>query len=87
VGKDQLEMIAALRKTVSVEKDSLGAEVASLKASIADAHERERLQASQINKLLMDKIDLQSDGISQREQMLQSERNAACAINALADAS
>jgi protein HOOK3 len=87
VGKDQLEMIAALRKTVSVEKDSLGAEVASLKASIADAHEKERLQTSQINKLLMDKIDLQSDGISQREQMLQSERNAACVINALADAS
>jgi protein HOOK3 len=78
VNKDQLDIIASLRASVSEEKNSLAAEVEELKASIKAAEEKAKLQASQINKLLLDKIDLQSDSIAQRERMLQGEQTAAC---------
>lgn len=71
VDKDQLDILASLRASVSVEKDSLQAEVTSCKTRIDELSQKNAMQLSQINSLLLDKVNLQSDGLSQREKLLE----------------
>lgn len=71
VDKDQLDILASLRASVSVEKVSLQADVAKLTSSVEELSQKNAMQLSQINSLLLDKFNLQSDGLSQREKMLE----------------
>lgn len=73
--KDQLEVLATLRASVSTEKEALEAELAASKGEIAKLKETGTMQMSQINTLLMDKVSLQSDGLTQRERLLARERD------------
>ncbi|GAA5963914.1 hypothetical protein JCM21900_001145 [Sporobolomyces salmonicolor] len=75
VNKDQVEVLRSLRASVSVEKDALSEEVDRLKSSLNQAEAKAKLQIDQVNKLLLEKISLQGDGISQREKMLERERD------------
>ncbi|GAA5909448.1 hypothetical protein JCM6882_002647 [Rhodosporidiobolus microsporus] len=75
VNKDQVDILRELRASVSVEKDALVEEVDRLKKSVRDADEKAKAQAEQVNKLLMEKISLQGDSISQREKELERERD------------
>ncbi|GAA6024350.1 hypothetical protein JCM10207_003313 [Rhodosporidiobolus poonsookiae] len=75
VNKDQVDILRELRASVSVEKDALTEEVDRLKKTLRDSDEKAKAQAEQVNKLLMEKISLQSDSIGQREQALERERD------------
>ncbi|GAA5907780.1 hypothetical protein JCM5296_004534 [Sporobolomyces johnsonii] len=74
VNKDQVEVLRSLRASVSIEKEALSEEVDRLKSSLKQAEAKAKLQIDQVNKLLLEKISLQGDGISQREKMLERER-------------
>ncbi|VDB96749.1 unnamed protein product [Peniophora sp. CBMAI 1063] len=75
VNKDQLDILASLRESVNEDKLALESEVTSLTNRIKELEERNRLQLEQINGLLLEKVNLQSDSIGQRERMLQRERD------------
>lgn len=75
VNKDQLEILASLRESVSGDKSILEAATERLKSQIRELSDKNKMQLEQINKLLMEKVTLQSEGIDQRERMLERERN------------
>ncbi|KZV69058.1 HOOK-domain-containing protein [Peniophora sp. CONT] len=75
VNKDQLDILASLRESVNEDKSALELEVSRLEERIKELEERNRLQLEQINGLLLEKVNLQSDSIGQRERMLQRERD------------
>ncbi|KAH7927726.1 HOOK-domain-containing protein [Leucogyrophana mollusca] len=75
VNKDQLDILATLRESVNEDKAGLEADVDRLKSQIKELNEKNRMQLEQINALLMEKMNLQSEGIGQREKMLQRERD------------
>ncbi|KAI5474231.1 protein-nucleus import-related protein [Pseudohyphozyma bogoriensis] len=75
VNKDQLDILKSLRASVSVEKDALTEEVERLRASLQAAEDKVKMQMSQVNSLLMEKVSLQSDGLSQREREIARERD------------
>ncbi|KAL5511421.1 hypothetical protein ACEPAH_4637 [Sanghuangporus vaninii] len=75
VNKDQLEILSALRESVNEDKAALEAEVEGLQSQIKELSDKNRMQLEQINGLLLEKISLQSEGIGQREKMLERERN------------
>ena len=75
VHKDQLEILATLRESVNEDKAALESEVQQLHSQIRDLSDKNKMQLEQINGLLLEKITLQSDGIGQREKMLERERN------------
>lgn len=75
VNKDQLEILATLRESVNEDKTGLESEVKKLQDQIRDLKEKNKMQLEQVNKLLMEKVSLQSDGMTQREKMLERERN------------
>lgn len=75
VNKDQLEILATLRESVNEDKAGLEAETERLQKQIKELSEKNKMQLEQINGLLMEKINLQGEGISQREKMLQRERD------------
>lgn len=75
VNKDQLQIVADLRSSISKESEAISAENSTLKKQISSLNESALQQTLQINKLLLDKIDLQTDGIGQRERMLERERD------------
>lgn len=75
VGKDQLDILKSLRESVSTEKDALAEELKRLKALLQTAEDRVQMQLSQVNTLLMEKVSLQSDGIDQRDKMLEKEKD------------
>jgi protein HOOK3 len=75
VNKDQLEILATLRESVNEDKAGLEAETARLEKQIKDLSDKNRLQLEQINGLLLEKVNLQTEGIGQREKMLQRERD------------
>lgn len=56
VGKDQLEILAALRAEVGQEKVALEEETTRLKTELASSEDQSRKMASQIQGLLMEKI-------------------------------
>lgn len=74
VNKDQLEILCSLRASVSVEKDAISTELDKVKGSLKLAEDRAKAHREEVNKLLMEKIELQGEGINQREKMLERER-------------
>ncbi|KAI0057107.1 HOOK-domain-containing protein [Artomyces pyxidatus] len=75
VNKDQLDILASLRESVNEDKTGLEAEVQRLTQQIKDLGEKNKMQLEQINGLLLEKVNLQSDSIGQREKMIQRERD------------
>ncbi|KAI9567253.1 HOOK-domain-containing protein [Boletus coccyginus] len=75
INKDQVEIIASLRESVNEDKAYLEAEAERLKQQIKELGEKNRMQLEQVNVLLLEKVNLQSEGIGQREKMLQRERD------------
>ncbi|KAF8305336.1 hypothetical protein DL93DRAFT_358306 [Clavulina sp. PMI_390] len=77
VNKDQLEILAALRESVNEDKSGLEGEVRKLQSQIVELKEKGKMQLEQVNTLLMEKVNMQSEGMSQREKMLERERTFA----------
>ncbi|EJD53364.1 HOOK-domain-containing protein, partial [Auricularia subglabra TFB-10046 SS5] len=75
VNKDQLEILATLRESVNEDKVELEAALEKVKGQNRDLQEKNKMQLEQINTLLMEKVSLQSEGIGQREKMLERERD------------
>jgi protein HOOK3 len=78
VNKDQVDILASLRESVNEDKVALEEDVARLQQQVKEAAERNKMQLEQINSLLFEKVNLQSEGINQREKMLQRERDFGC---------
>jgi protein HOOK3 len=78
VNRDQLEILSSLRESVNDDKVALEEEVNRLKQQLREASEKNKMQLEQINSLLLEKVNLQSEGIGQREKMLQRERDFGC---------
>ncbi|KAH9857802.1 HOOK-domain-containing protein [Lenzites betulinus] len=74
VNKDQLDILATLRESVEEDKVELEAEVARLRNQIRELADKNKMQLEQINGLLLEKVNLQSEGLDQRDRMLQRER-------------
>ncbi|KAI0273860.1 HOOK-domain-containing protein [Gloeopeniophorella convolvens] len=75
VNRDQLDILASLRESVNDDKIALEEEVGRLRQQLREAGEKNKMQLEQINGLLLEKVNLQSEGIGQREKMLQRERD------------
>lgn len=75
VHKDQLEILASLRESVNEDKAGLETEVQKLHDQIRELSEKNKMQLEQINGLLLEKVNLQSEGLDQRDRMLQRERD------------
>ncbi|KAJ3545756.1 hypothetical protein NM688_g5588 [Phlebia brevispora] len=75
VHKDQLEILASLRESVNEDKAGLEAEVQRLIEQTKELSEKNKMQLEQINGLLLEKVDMQSEGLAQRDRMLQRERD------------
>ena len=78
VNRDQLDILSSLRESVNDDKVALEEEVDRLKQQLREASEKNKMQLEQINSLLLEKVNLQSEGIGQREKMLQRERDFGC---------
>ncbi len=74
VNKDQLDILASLRESVNEDKADLELELAELQKHIRDLKDRNRMQLEQINNLLLEKVDMQSESIGHREKMLEREK-------------
>lgn len=74
VGKDQVEILAKLRASVAEEKLGLEENVKSLKTDLAASREEAQKLSSQIQGLLMDKINLMEGGWSAKEDELRKEK-------------
>jgi len=79
VNKDQVDILASLRESVNEDKVALEEEVVRLQQKVKEAAEKNKMQLEQINNLLLEKVNYQSEGINQREKMLQRERDFGCA--------
>jgi protein HOOK3 len=75
VNKDQLDILSTLRASVNEDKVGLEADIERLKSNLKELSEKNRMQLDQINTLLMDKVTLQTEGLGQRERMLDRERD------------
>ncbi|KDQ13128.1 hypothetical protein BOTBODRAFT_395757 [Botryobasidium botryosum FD-172 SS1] len=75
VNKDQLDILHTLRESVNEDKAELEAENARIKDQVQELQDKAKMQLEQINSLLMEKVNLQSEGIGQRERMLERERD------------
>ncbi|KAE8271061.1 hypothetical protein A4X09_0g1297 [Tilletia walkeri] len=75
VNKDQIDILRTLRASVEVEKQDLDKLVTKLRDELRTAEDRNTMFMAQVNGLLMEKVDLQSEGITQREEALRRERN------------
>ena len=78
VNKDQVDILASLRESVNDDKVALEEDVTRLQQQLKEAAEKNKMQLEQINGLLLEKVNLQSEGIGQREKMLQRERDFGC---------
>ena len=75
VNRDQLDILATLRESVNEDKRDLEADVQRLKNQLVELSDKNRMKLEQVNALLLEKVNLQSDSIGQREKMLQRERD------------
>ncbi|KAG6833504.1 hypothetical protein H0H87_006076 [Tephrocybe sp. NHM501043] len=75
VNKDQLDILATLRDSVNEDKAALEEDVERLKKQNRELGDKNRMQLEQVNVLLLEKVNLQSEGIGHREKMLQRERD------------
>lgn len=78
VNKDQLDILASLRESVNEDKAGLEADVQKLRKQTKELGEKNRMQLEQINGLLLEKVNLQTEGIGHREKLLQRERDMGC---------
>jgi protein HOOK3 len=67
--------LATLRESVNEDKAGLESEVQRLHDQIRDLSEKNKMQLEQINALLFEKVNMQSEGLDQRDRMLQRERD------------
>lgn len=74
VNKDQVDILHSLRASMDADKDELEAHVKKLKAELASVSEQNRMYMAQVNALLLEKVDLQAEGIGQRDEALKRER-------------
>ncbi|GAK67054.1 HOOK-domain-containing protein [Moesziomyces antarcticus] len=74
VNKDQVDILHSLRASMEADKDELEAHVKKLKAELGSVGEQNRMYMAQVNSLLMEKVDLQAEGIGQRDEALKRER-------------
>lgn len=81
INKDQVEILASLRESVNEDKALLETEAERLKKQIKELNEKNRMQLEQVNALLLEKVNLQSEGIGQREKMIQRERAIGFALS------
>lgn len=81
VHKDQLDILASLRESVNEDKAGLEAEVQRLLEQMKELSDKNKMQLEQINALLFEKVDLQSEGLAQRDRMLQRERDIGCVVH------
>jgi protein HOOK3 len=75
VNKDQLDILKTLRESVNEDKASLEEDIIRLTNQVKELSDKNRMQLEQVNALLLEKVSLQSEGIGQRERMLQRERD------------
>ncbi|KAF8626182.1 hypothetical protein AX15_005067 [Amanita polypyramis BW_CC] len=75
INKDQLDILATLRESVNEDKVTLEADIERLKKLNKELNDKNRMQLEQVNSLLLEKVNLQSEGIGQREKMLRRERD------------
>ena len=80
VNKDQLDILATLRESVNEDKAEMEREIKELRDQIKELSDKNRMQLEQINGLLLEKVNLQSEGIDQRDRMLQRERAIGCVV-------
>lgn len=64
-----------MRESVNEDKLGLESEMEKLRKQIRDLSDKNKMQLEQVNALLMEKVNLQSEGIGQRERMLERERD------------
>jgi protein HOOK3 len=74
VNKDQLDILSSLRESLNEDKAGMEADMSRLKNQIRELSDKNKMQLEQVNALLLEKVNLQNDGIGQREKMLQRER-------------
>ena len=74
VNKDQVDILHSLRETMNQDKEALESEVTTLRAQLTEFSDKNKMQLEQVNSLLMEKVSMQSEGLEQRERMLQRER-------------
>ena len=70
-----MDILASLRESVNEDKAELEVDMEKLRSQVKDLSDKNKMQLEQINGLLMEKVGLQSEGIGQREKMLERERN------------
>lgn len=75
MNKDQLDILANLRDSVNEDKASLEADVERLNKKNKELSEKNRMQLEHINGLLLEKVNMQTEGIGHREKLLQRERD------------
>ena len=75
VNRDQLDILKTLRESVNEDKAELEAEVDRLRTQIKELADKNKMQLEQINGLLLEKVNMQSEGLDQRDRMLQRERD------------
>ena len=78
MNRDQLDILKTLRESVNEDKAELEAEVDRLRTQVKELSDKNKMQLEQINGLLLEKVNLQSEGIDQRDRMLQRERAIGC---------
>ena len=81
VNRDQLDILKTLRESVNEDKAELEAEVDRLRTQVKELSDKNKMQLEQINGLLLEKVNLQSEGIDQRDRMLQRERAIGCVVH------
>jgi protein HOOK3 len=69
-----VDILSSLRESVNEDKAELEEEVQRLQKQIRELSDKNKMQLEQVNSLLLDKISMQSDGLGQRERMLERER-------------
>ncbi|KAG2115082.1 HOOK-domain-containing protein [Suillus discolor] len=74
VNKDQVDILASLRESLKEDKAGMEADMNRLKNQIRELNEKNKMLLEQVNGLLLEKASLQSDGIGQRDKMIQRER-------------
>jgi len=81
VNKDQLDILASLRESVNEDKAGLEAENDKFRKQNKELSEKVRMQLEQVNTLLLEKVNLQSEGIGHREKLWQRERDFRCVLS------
>lgn len=69
-----MDILATLRESVNEDNSGLELDMQRLRDQVTELSDKNRMQLEQVNALLLEKVNLQSDGIGQREMMLQRER-------------